>query len=154
MDIARRLLLEIRRVAYAEDALVSRGPELLSHSVTPPPPAASDAGSGSGAMATMRLVMSNASLAVHGGIFVGTNASCTGALGGISRDGALMQLPSTPLAYSISGDTITVQCTPGTDVMLNAETSQCYVYSATRPRLPAPPVCVPCNSTADVVMLR
>ena len=147
MDIARRLLLEIRRVSYAEHTVVSRGPELLSHSVKPAPRTTSARAPTSTPTMQMQLTMSNASLAVHGGIFVGTNASCSGsnASDGSSHDGALMQLPSTPLNYSISGNTITVNCTPGTDVMLNAETSECYVYGSKPPYLPAPPVSVPCS---------
>ena len=55
-DVAKRLLLELRRLAYKQD-LVSRGPELLSHALS---------------AETLTLTFSNDSLVTHAGILVGT----------------------------------------------------------------------------------
>ena len=78
--MARRLLLELRRLAYGDRKVVSRGPTVLSHSLSRHPGRQQhrhndeghiSSGGGSGGALTLTLKMSSASLTVQAGILVG-----------------------------------------------------------------------------------
>lgn len=128
-DVATRLTLELRRLAYAED-VVSRGPALVASSPQ--------------ADGTVALTFSNASLAVHSGILVGDAAACAASAGNdtmaTSRDDARRSL-----SYTIHEGTVTVDCPPGVDaVHINADAATCFLYGPSG--LPAPPVIANCSA--------
>ena len=61
-DVAARLLLELRRIAFKEPDVVSRGPELVGHSTL--------------ANGSVVVQLSNSSLHVAAGILTGCGATC------------------------------------------------------------------------------
>eukprot|EP01050_Picozoa_sp_SAG11_P016703 SAG11_NODE_2312_length_3537_cov_11.743455_3_plen_266_part_00 len=91
-DVATRLALELRRVAYGED-IVSRGPELIS--VT-----------SHAAASSLTLLFSNASLSSRAGVLVGNETACGKSGDGLASD----PVTKRPLVWSISKDAVTVQC--------------------------------------------
>ena len=132
-DVASRLLLALRNVAYNED-VVSRGPELVGHS----------SGSQPGSLV---LKFSNSSLVVRAGILVGTARGCAAAKGHDSMVSFTDGVDHSVLAlnYTIAGDSVTVALPPNTKkgfVRINADTAVCFLYSS-ESNLPAPPVVVP-----------
>jgi hypothetical protein len=126
-DVATRLALELRRVAYGE-AVVSRGPELISVAKIN--------------STSVVLRFSNSSLSSHAGILVGNESTC-----GNSTDGlASNPVNKRPLAWSISDDLLTVQCAePNGLVRINADYTGCFLYGPHG--LPAPPLLFACNGT-------
>ena len=127
-DVATRLALELRRLAFGE-AVVSRGPELVS---------AAAASTG------LSLKFSNASLSSHAGIMVGNASSCGHSADGLASDPVRKQ----PLSWSISGDTLTVHCSdPNGLVRINADFTGCFLYGPSG--LPAPPLLLLCNQTIN-----
>jgi sialate O-acetylesterase len=140
-DVAARLLLEIQRVAYAEN-VVSRGPELVSAT-------APSAG-------TLVLTFSNASMETHAGIFVGTDAECTKAQAAGSNNGAVVQFPALKSAakmvavpFTISGAKVSITCDPkGGPVHLNSDFSNCFLYG-TISQLPAVPIEANCTASSQ-----
>jgi hypothetical protein len=142
-DVAARLLLEIRRVAYGQP-VVSRGPELLASSMM------GDGDDGGGPHhGTVVLTFSNSSLVTHAGIYVGDNATCAKTPG---QNTAVVQFPALgatgpakPLAFEIVGAKVTVTCDPMYGMVhVNSDVSSCFLYS-TATGLPAPPVEVNCS---------
>eukprot|EP00035_Acanthoeca_spectabilis_P030576 m.9951 g.9951 ORF g.9951 m.9951 type:complete len:466 (+) comp4252_c0_seq1:51-1448(+) len=123
-DVAARLLLEIRRVVYGE-AVVSRGPEVVSSSVT---------------NGELSIAFSNSTLVVHEGIYV--TGQC-----GVAATGAFLTKDATgtavPLNYTISGGSVSVKCAGATTVWVNSDMTECFLYSADS-QLPAPAVEIPC----------
>jgi hypothetical protein len=131
-DVADRLTLELLRLVYADShpGVVARGPELLR--ATP------DAARG-----TVALEFSNATLAVHAGILVGSNAACAGMAGNSSM--AVEAGTARSLAYAIAGGVVTVECPAGvSSVHINADAATCFLYGPTG--LPAPPVIARCKT--------
>ena len=123
-DVADRLTLELRRLAY-DATVVSRGPELVS-----------TARVGGG----VALKFSNSSLVVRAGILVGTEAACTASAGNNTMVTARGTTQS--LAYTIDGDTVTVQCRAVEAVHINPDSATCFLYG---PEWMPPR---PCSSTA------
>ena len=140
-DVAARLLLEVKRVAYGEN-VVSRGPELVSAS--------------SPAAGTVVFAFSNASLATHAGIVVGSNATCTSMQG---NDTAVMQFPGVgargnpvPVRFAIAGAKVTVTCNPnGGPLHINSDAATCFLYG-TVSGLPAVPIEANCTKAAAAVV--
>ena len=134
-DVATRLSLEVRRLAYHED-IVSRGPELVS--------ARSFTSSTDSSAVSLRLTFSNASLVSRPGILVANSSIC----GDGSADSlALDALKNAPLEYAIDAEHVTVQCSsPDGLVRINGDHSSCFLY-AEPSGLPAPPVSIRCNTT-------
>lgn len=127
-DVARRLELELRRLAYGQP-VVSRGPELLSSTRV-----------AGGAIA---LKFSNASLNVSAGIMVGNASECNLLAGNNTMAMARGVLPRRSLQYSIAGDTVTVECPAGVAaVHINPDAGTCFLYGPNG--LPAPPVIASC----------
>lgn len=152
-DVADRLALEIRRLAYGEQ-VASRGPELVSKTV-------------SGTQLT--LTFSNATLEIHGGILVDHAGNCTtsvahfpgvgsgGGGGGKSGRGegrlmstAVMQVNAKGVAevvpFTMSGNRLTITCSGSAanqPVVINADCAQCFLYGPNQ--LPAPPLSITCS---------
>ena len=145
-DVARRLLLEIRRVAYG-DSVVSRGPELVSVSRRRVSPVESSGGSST---IEVTLTFSNSSLVTHEGIYVGKPGVCTTPFVQRASNGT-----RSPAEHKIDGNKVVVTCTPPAPVpgsaapspfnhtiMVNSDTADCFLYGPTG--LPAPPIEVTC----------
>ena len=163
-DVAARLALEVRRVAWGQN-IVSRGPELLSVASTVHQ---HDVGPRSGAELVLRF--SNASLVSKAGLLV--NSSCTGkqppkwcgqGCGGANRADSLATdaLTGRPLNYTLGHDgTVTVECADvNSAVRINSDSALCFLYAAIGSTnvpgglmLPAPPVLVWCNTSGSVSM--
>ena len=127
-DVAGRVVLELRRLAYGE-AVVSRGPELISST----PLRAGGA---------VVLHFSNSSLAVRAGIFVGNLAECAQRTGASSMVVAAGTRRS--LNYTMRANTVIVECPPGVAaVHVNADVATCFLYGPSG--LPAPPVVASCS---------
>ena len=151
-DVADRLALEVRRLAYGEQ-VVSRGPELVSKTV-------------SGAQLT--LTFSNATLEIHGGILVDHSGNCTTSVDhGRSRDDvgggsksdtgqsyltstAVMQVNAKGVAevvpFTLSGNQLIVTCAGSAanqPVVINADCATCFLYGPNQ--LPAPPLSITCS---------
>lgn len=130
-DVAQRLALEVLRLVYGQ-AVISRGPELLSASVN---------------AENVTLLFSNASLASHAGIYVGGHV-CPGDQDSMATD-PLVKFQS--LSYRIDGPRVHVRCaSPDGLVQINSDAAQCFLYGPTG--LPAPPVQYRCNHTLAVVV--
>lgn len=126
-DVADRLVLEIRRIAYGE-SIVSRGPELLS--------AESDGN-------TVVFTFSEQSLTSHAGLFVGNDDKCAKAAG---HDSVVTDPLNSrhALNYTISGAKMMVSCeSPSGLVRVNADYATCFLYGSSG--LPAPPIQQPCS---------
>jgi len=128
-EVATRLALEVRRVAYGE-SVVSRGPELVS---------AESVGT------DIVFTFSNETLSTHAGIMVGNNASCRAAVGHDS-------VATDPLAnnvalnYTIVGSKLIVKCASSDGlVRINADSATCFLYGPDG--LPAPPVQRTCTAS-------
>ena len=138
-DVARRLVLELRRVAYGE-GVTARGPELT----------ALTRASGTG---DVTLSFSNKSLTTHAGIYVGVDATCV-ADRGTAKDMVVTvatQINATAwgaqhgVRYTLGGGVLTVakaDCTPGSWLWVSADISNCFLYGPTG--LPAPPLFLTC----------
>ena len=107
----------------------------------------------SGVITEQVVNFSNASLVTHAGLFVGTNATCTASP---TNNTAVMQFPTLgskvgrPVAvgFQISGSTLTIACDPaGGAVHVNADASNCFVFSGSAPFLPATPIELNCSSS-------
>jgi hypothetical protein len=157
-DVAARLLLELRRVAYAEP-VVSRGPELLSHKTL--------------ANGSVTLQLSNSTLYVSAGILTGCatckpkwtgtephqkvttscQSECTAVCAAAgSSSGVISGLNASNMTVAIPYDNlvggkliahpqtlaISYAQMPAT-ITLNADGSRCFLYDEAT-RLPAPPV--------------
>jgi hypothetical protein len=129
-DVASRVALEVRRLAYHQP-VVSRGPELVSVS--------------SLSSSKVRLTFSNSSLTSHPGILVANQSACgDGTADSLAVDG----LKGSRLNYTIDGPHITVECAgPDALVRINGEKSTCFLYAKLTGGLPAPPVLVACNQS-------
>ena len=139
-DVATRLALELRRVAYGE-AVVSRGPELLS-TVTRLVAHAAATTVANSTLLTLRF--SNSSLSSHAGILVGNASTCGNSMDGLASD----PVKKRPLSYSITGDTLSVHCSePNGLVRVNADYTECFLYGPSG--LPAPPLLLACNGTSN-----
>ena len=129
-DVARRLLLSLKRIAYGEK-VVSRGPEVVRVSSSP-----------KGDM--LAVTFSNSSMSEHAGILVGNNATCAKAA---PATGAAMQLQNgqpTPVRMSLDGDTALIACnTSSGPVHINWDQTECFLYGPHG--LPAPPFVVNCT---------
>lgn len=128
-DVADRITLELRRLAYGQ-AIVSRGPEMLSSKRS---------------VRSVTLTFSNASLAVHAGILVGNETWCAANAGNNTM--AMVSGTLRSLAYTISGNSVSVECPAGVAaVHINQDFARCFLYSTTS-GLPAPPVIANCSVT-------
>merc|ERR1712046_391743 len=115
-DVAKRMLLEVQRMAYGMP-VISRGPELVSHSVQQNTLLGST---------ELTLTFSNSTLVTHEGIFVGKTGVCTTPF--------QQQTGSSRVAvpYKIAGAHVTVTCQPGQNatVLVNSDNADCFLYSA------------------------
>jgi len=127
-DVAYRLNLEVLREVYGHN-VASRGPELISASAN-----------GSDVI----FVFSNSTLKSHGGILVGSKATCQQSEGlnvpRVSDSVATDPLNNfQSLNYTIDGSKVIVHCAaPEGLVQINSDHSECFLYGPSG--LPAPPV--------------
>ena len=135
-DIAPRLAGEIRRLALGQN-VVARGPELVSTAF---------------AAGRLDITFSNASLVVHAGVVVPPPAQgCASGEYGWAYSPAVTQIVEhrhVQVPFVISGDTVTVTCTPGTattPVIINGDPATCFLYSG-QSGLPAPPLSISCSA--------
>jgi sialate O-acetylesterase len=144
-DVADRLALEIRRLAYGEE-VIARGPELVTKTV-------------SGNQLT--ITFSNATLEIRGGILVDHSGNCTGSfeqeriVGDSKRESrltstAVMQVNAKGVAevvpFTMSGNQIIITClgsVASQPVVINADCATCFVYGPNQ--LPAPPLSITCS---------
>jgi hypothetical protein len=153
-DIATRLALEVRRVAFGEN-IVSRGPELLAITSGSEGPHSREARPGEfeqqqqqqqqqqqlpSSAVQLVLRFSNESLVSAAGILV--NSSCTGKqppkwcggrCGGSNRADSLATDARTgkPLNYTLAHDgTVTVECVDAKSaVRINSDKALCFLYA-------------------------
>merc|ERR1712039_869262 len=133
-DVAARLALEVKRVVY-EEAVVSRGPEVVGTSV---------------ADGVVSFSFSNTSLSSHAGILVGDDATC-------HKQTGMDSLATDPLNsfkalnYTIEGSVVKVHCdSPHGIVQINSDAAVCFLYGASG--LPAPPVQHLCNASLKILV--
>ena len=139
-DVARRLVLELRRLAYGE-AVTARGPELVSITRS--------------ASEQVVLTFTNSTLHTHSGIYVGVQGQCA-ANAGTALDtvvtvapklNATAHGPQAGVAYTLGQGkgTLTLAkgvCGPGDWLWVSADISSCFLYGPTG--LPAPPLFLTC----------
>lgn len=134
-DIAPRMALEIRRLAYGED-VVSRGPELVSASL--------DVGK-------LAITFTNASMHIGPGVVVPppeADPHCAAKLSSAVtqvHNGVVAMVP-----FTLSGNKLVVDCKAGDaaqPVLINGDNAVCFLYG-TVSGLPAPPLSLPCASSA------
>lgn len=129
-DIAPRLALEVRRLAYGEN-VVARGPELVSTTF--------DAQS-----SHLSIKLSNSSLVITRGVVVPPPPN---GCGNQTLSSAVTQA-GVEIPFSIQDDTVVVSCKPGGEtspVLINGDASTCFLYSKDS-GLPAPPLALPCSA--------
>ena len=157
MTVADRLVLELSRLLHVPPAVSARGPELLSKSF---------------ADGRLTLRFSNTSLSVLPGQLLPCPACVVPTDSAANRTHCIAP-PGTPcdggcptpvmqvvpgarpghgvrvaVPFEVHGDTLVINCTAGnasTPVLINADTSECFVYGPTQ--LPAPPLSLSCNET-------
>lgn len=139
-DVARRLVLELRRVAYGE-GLTARGPEMISLRRD--------------TSGDVVLTFSNKTLETHAGIYVGVEATCA-ATRGTAKDMVVTVAdanstgghgPQHGVPYSLDSTkgSLTIakaDCTSGSWLWVSADISSCFLYGPAR--LPAPPLFLTC----------
>jgi len=133
-DIAPRLALEVRRLAWGEN-VVARGPELLSTTFD-------------GGASELTVKLSNSSLVVTRGVVVPPPPEgCTNQTWGPAVTQVVRGV-ATPIPFRLEGDSIVARCTPGgvtAPVLINGDAATCFVYSSSS-GLPAPPLSLPCSA--------